>query len=226
VSEAIQSAAKEVADGKLNEHFPLVVWQTGSGTQFHMNVNEVISNRAISLLGGELGSKSPVHPNDHVNMSQSSNDSFPTIMHIAAVLQITQLLIPNLKTLHQALDNKAKEFADIIKIGRTHLQDATPLTLGQEFSGYAQQIKYGIERVQSSLPRLRLLAQGGTAVGTVPPRPKIPLIPPGNQHKERLRRQNSRPNLQNHRREIRNRPQQGIHPFPRATTLKASSPDF
>ena len=172
-----------------------------------MNVNEVISNRAISLLGGELGSKSPVHPNDHVNMSQSSNDSFPTIMHIAAVLQITQLLIPNLKTLHQALDNKAKEFADIIKIGRTHLQDATPLTLGQEWSGYEGMLSDDLERVESSLPRLRLLAQGGTAVGTVPPCPKITLIPPGNQHKERLRRQNSRPNLQNHRREIRNRSQ-------------------
>ena len=132
-----------------------------------MNVNEVISNRAISLMGGQLGSKNPVHPNDHVNMSQSSNDSFPTIMHIAAVLQITQHLIPNLHTLHEALDSKAKEFANIIKIGRTHLQDATPLTLGQEFSGYAQQIKYGIARVESSLPRLRLLAQGGTAVGTV-----------------------------------------------------------
>jgi len=133
-----------------------------------MNVNEVISNRAISLLGGILGSKSPVHPNDHVNMSQSSNDSFPTIMHIAAVLQITQHLIPNLQKLYEALDHKAQEFAHIIKIGRTHLQDATPLTLGQEFSGYAQQIKYGILRVESALPRLRLLAQGGTAVGTVP----------------------------------------------------------
>jgi len=163
-----------VAAGKLNDHFPLVVWQTGSGTQFHMNVNEVISNRAISMLGGELGSKKPVHPNDHVNMSQSSNDSFPTMMHIAAVLQTTRKLIPNLKTLHEALDNKAKEFADIIKIGRTHLQDATPLTLGQEFSGYAQQIKYGIERVETTLPRLRLLAQGGTAVGTVLPSPVKP----------------------------------------------------
>jgi fumarate hydratase, class II len=167
VSEAIQKAAKEVADGKLNEHFPLVVWQTGSGTQFHMNVNEVISNRAISLLGGELGSKNPVHPNDHVNMSQSSNDSFPTIMHIAAVLQITRHLVPNLHALQKALHAKSKEFSSIIKIGRTHLQDATPLTLGQEFSGYAQQIKYGIARVESALPRLRLLAQGGTAVGTV-----------------------------------------------------------
>ena len=214
MSEAIQAAAKEVAEGKLNEHFPLVVWQTGSGTQFHMNVNEVISNRAISLLGGELGSKSPVHPNDHVNMSQSSNDSFPTMMHVAAVLQITQLLVPNLKTLHEALDKKAKEFANIIKIGRTHLQDATPLTLGQEFSGYAQQIKYGIDRVESSLPRLRLLAQGGTAVGTVPPLINLPFTFPGNQHQERLRRQSSRPNLQDHRREIRNRPQQGILSLP------------
>jgi fumarate hydratase, class II len=132
-----------------------------------MNVNEVISNRAIALLGGQLGSKNPVHPNDHVNMSQSSNDSFPTIMHIAAVMQITQHLIPSLRTLYAALDKKSKEFKDIIKIGRTHLQDATPLTLGQEFSGYAQQIKYGISRVESALPHLRLLAQGGTAVGTV-----------------------------------------------------------
>jgi len=169
MSAAIQDAAREVADGKLNDHFPLVVWQTGSGTQFHMNVNEVISNRAISLLGGQLGSKDPVHPNDHVNMSQSSNDSFPTMMHIAAVMQITQHLIPNLKTLYAALDHKANEFKDIIKIGRTHLQDATPLTLGQEFSGYAQQVNYGIARVESALPRLRLLAQGGTAVGTVTP---------------------------------------------------------
>jgi fumarate hydratase class II len=139
-----------------------------------MNVNEVISNRAIALLGGELGSKNPVHPNDHVNMSQSSNDSFPTIMHIAAVMQITQHLIPSLKKLHAALDKKATEFKDIIKIGRTHLQDATPLTLGQEFSGYAQQIKYGIVRVETALPHLRLLAQGGTAVGTVLPRIPTP----------------------------------------------------
>jgi fumarate hydratase, class II len=132
-----------------------------------MNVNEVISNRAIELLGGVLGSKKPVHPNDHVNMSASSNDSFPTMMHIAAVLEITRLLVPNLQTLYSALDKKSKEFEDIIKIGRTHLQDATPLTLGQEFSGYATQIQYGIARVENVLPRLRLLAQGGTAVGTV-----------------------------------------------------------
>jgi len=136
------------------------------------------------------------------------------MMHVAAVLQITQLLVPNLKTLHEALDKKAKEFANIIKIGRTHLQDATPLTLGQEFSGYAQQIKYGIDRVESSLPRLRLLAQGGTAVGTVPPLINLPFTFPGNQHQERLRRQSSRPNLQDHRREIRNRPQQGILSLP------------
>lgn len=185
---AIQDAAQEVAGGKLNEHFPLVVWQTGSGTQFHMNVNEVISNRAITLLGGQLGSKDPVHPNDHVNMSQSSNDSFPTMMHIAAVLQITQHLVPNLCALQKALNGKANEFASIIKIGRTHLQDATPLTLGQEFSGYAQQIKYGIERVESALPRLRFLAQGGTAVGTVfclPPHSRGKLTS-GNQHEERI----------------------------------------
>jgi fumarate hydratase, class II len=153
-----------------------------------MNVNEVISNRAISLLGGELGSKNPVHPNDHVNMSQSSNDSFPTMMHIAAVIQITQHLIPNLEMLQQALDEKSKEFSGIIKIGRTHLQDATPLTLGQEFSGYTQQIKYGIERVKSALPRLRLLAQGGTAVGTVTPQIKILMT--GTQCEERIRCQN------------------------------------
>lgn len=149
-----------------------------------MNVNEVISNRAISLLGGELGSKNPVHPNDHVNMSQSSNDSFPTIMHIAAVLQITKHLVPNLHTLQKALEAKAKEFAGIIKIGRTHLQDATPLTLGQEFSGYAQQIKYGIARIESALPRLRLLAQGGTAVGTVVTVNMRLMI--GHQYKERI----------------------------------------
>lgn len=166
VGEAIQTAATEVLEGKLSEHFPLVVFQTGSGTQSNMNSNEVISNRAIELLGGVLGSKTPVHPNDHVNMSQSSNDTFPTVMHIAAVLEITKTLIPSLEALHKAVDDKAKEFAPIIKIGRTHLQDATPLTLGQEFSGYAAQIANGIERVKDTLPRLRFLAQGGTAVGT------------------------------------------------------------
>lgn len=166
VGEAIQTAATEVLEGKLSDHFPLVVFQTGSGTQSNMNSNEVISNRAIELLGGVLGSKTPVHPNDHVNMSQSSNDTFPTVMHIAAVLEITKKLIPSLEALHKAVDDKAKEFAPIIKIGRTHLQDATPLTLGQEFSGYAAQIANGIERVKDTLPRLRFLAQGGTAVGT------------------------------------------------------------
>ncbi|KAI8346773.1 fumarate hydratase [Blakeslea trispora] len=166
VSEAIQQAATEVIAGKHNDQFPLVVWQTGSGTQTHMNVNEVISNRAIEILGGQIGSKTPVHPNDHVNMSQSSNDTFPTAMHIAAVVEINQDLIPVLTELRDALEAKSNEFQDIIKIGRTHLQDATPLTLGQEFSGYVQQLTYGIERVQATLPRLSRLAQGGTAVGT------------------------------------------------------------
>lgn len=166
VGEAIQKAAQEVIDGKLTKDFPLVVFQTGSGTQSNMNSNEVISNRAIEMLGGKLGSKSPVHPNDHVNMSQSSNDTFPTVMHIAAVLEITQNLLPQLELLEKSLSQKASEFDKIIKIGRTHLQDATPLTLGQEFSGYVTQVKYGIERVKDTLPRLRHLAQGGTAVGT------------------------------------------------------------
>lgn len=163
---AIKQAAGEVADGKLNEHFPLVVYQTGSGTQSNMNANEVISNRAIEILGGVMGSKKPVHPNDHCNMSQSSNDTFPTVMHIAATTEISTQLLPKLKELRDALDSKAKEFSEIIKIGRTHLQDATPLTLGQEFSGYVQQLTYGIARVEAVLPRLSLLAQGGTAVGT------------------------------------------------------------
>ncbi|RYF98502.1 MAG: class II fumarate hydratase, partial [Caulobacteraceae bacterium] len=149
-----------------NDHFPLVVWQTGSGTQSNMNANEVISNRAIEMLGGEMGSKKPVHPNDHVNMSQSSNDTYPTAMHIAAAEQVVHDLIPALKHLHAALDAKAKAWADIIKIGRTHTQDATPLTLGQEFSGYAKQIENGIERIIQTLPALMQLAQGGTAVGT------------------------------------------------------------
>ncbi|GME68006.1 unnamed protein product [[Candida] boidinii] len=166
LSEAIQQAATEVAEGKLLEHFPLVVFQTGSGTQSNMNANEVISNRAIEILGGELGSKKPVHPNDHVNMSQSSNDTFPTVMHIAAVTEITNELIPSLTKLRDSLAKKSEEFKDIIKIGRTHLQDATPLTLGQEFSGYVQQLTNGIARVEASLEHLRFLAQGGTAVGT------------------------------------------------------------
>jgi fumarate hydratase, class II len=166
IGKAIEQAASEVASLKLIDHFPLVVWQTGSGTQTNMNANEVISNRAIEILGGKMGSKKPVHPNDHVNMSASSNDTFPTAMHIAAVLEIKEQLIPALTSLHGAIDAKSKEFESIIKIGRTHLQDATPLTLGQEFSGYAQQLEYGIERIETTLPRLLLLAQGGTAVGT------------------------------------------------------------
>ena len=136
-----------------DDHFPLVIWQTGSGTQSNMNTNEVISNRAIEILGGELGSKTPVHPNDHVNKSQSSNDTYPTAMHIATAVEIQNVLLPGLKKLMEALDDKAKEYADIIKIGRTHTQDATPLTLGQEFSGYVQQLKFGIERVEATLPR-------------------------------------------------------------------------
>ncbi len=163
---AIVRAAEEVVAGKLDEHFPLVVWQTGSGTQSNMNANEVIANRANELLGAPLGSKTPVHPNDHVNRGQSSNDTFPTAMHIAAMEQVHSELLPALGHLHAALQAKSKEFDSVIKIGRTHLQDATPLTLGQEFSGYVQQIGYGIERVQATLPRLAQLAQGGTAVGT------------------------------------------------------------
>src|SRR5580698_2913729 len=166
LGEAIVAAAQEVIDGKLDDQFPLAVWQTGSGTQSNMNANEVISNRAIEMLGGVMGSKSPVHPNDHVNMSQSSNDTYPTAMHIAAGEEIVRRLIPALKTLHDALDVKAKAWAGIIKVGRTHTQDATPLTLGQEFSGYVQQVANGIARVEMSLPMLMQLAQGGTAVGT------------------------------------------------------------
>lgn len=166
LGEVIIKAAQEVIDGKLNDHFPLVVWQTGSGTQSNMNANEVISNRAIELLGGVMGSKKPVHPNDHVNMSQSSNDTYPTAMHIAAAEYVTHHLLPGLRHLHDALDAKAKAFAHIIKIGRTHTQDATPLTLGQEFSGYAAQVASSIKRIELTLPGLYELAQGGTAVGT------------------------------------------------------------
>lgn len=165
-ADLIVQAADEVINGKLDEHFPLVVWQTGSGTQTNMNSNEVIANRAIEIAGGKLGSKSPVHPNDDVNKAQSSNDTFPTAMHIAAVEQITHHLIPNVTKLRDALAVKEKEFNDIIKIGRTHLMDAVPLTLGQEFSGYVQQLTYGLERIESCLPRLKELALGGTAVGT------------------------------------------------------------
>jgi fumarate hydratase class II len=163
---AIREAAQEVINGGLDDHFPLVVWQTGSGTQTNMNANEVISNRAIELLGGALGSKDPVHPNDHVNMSQSSNDVFPAAMAVATAEQVTHLLLPNLRLLRDALQAKSSEFAAIVKIGRTHLMDATPLTLGQEFSGYVQQLTNGIARAESTLPRLYELALGGTAVGT------------------------------------------------------------
>lgn len=164
--DAIATACDEVVAGKLDEHFPLVVWQTGSGTQTNMNANEVIANRANELLGGKLGEKSPVHPNDHVNMSQSSNDTFPTAMSVAAVVAIEERLLPAMEKLRSALLAKSKEFANVIKIGRTHLMDAVPLTLGQEFSGYCQQVAYGIERVNLTLPKLRELAIGGTAVGT------------------------------------------------------------
>ena len=163
---AIEQAASEVAGGRFDTHFPLVVWQTGSGTQSNMNSNEVIANRAIEILGGDIGSKHPVHPNDHCNMGQSSNDTFPTAMHIAAAREIKLTLLPALDHLQAALDKKVAQWADIIKIGRTHTQDATPLTLGQEFSGYAAQIRAGIRRVTESLGGLYELAQGGTAVGT------------------------------------------------------------
>ena len=166
LGKAIVEAAQEVIDGKLDDHFPLVVWQTGSGTQSNMNANEVISNRAIEMLSGTMGTKKPVHPNDHVNMSQSSNDTYPTAMHIACAEQIVHHLVPGLKRLHAALDEKAKAFSHIIKIGRTHTQDATPLTLGQEFSGYAAQVASAIKRIELTLPGLYELAQGGTAVGT------------------------------------------------------------
>ncbi len=166
VGETIVKAAQEVIDGKLNDHFPLVVWQTGSGTQSNMNANEVISNRAIEMLGGVMGSKKPVHPNDHVNMAQSSNDTYPTAMHIACAEQVTHELMPALAHLHAALKKKAVEFDHIVKIGRTHTQDATPLTLGQEFGGYAAQVSSSIHRIKQTLEGLYELAQGGTAVGT------------------------------------------------------------
>jgi fumarate hydratase, class II len=166
LADAIERAAGEVVEGRLIAHFPLVVWQTGSGTQSNMNINEVVANRANELLGKPLGSKQPIHPNDHVNRGQSSNDTFPTAMHIAAAEQVHRQLLPALEHLLAALESKAEAFGDIIKIGRTHLQDATPLTLGQEFSGYAHQVANGIARVKQTLPRLYELAQGGTAVGT------------------------------------------------------------
>jgi fumarate hydratase class II len=166
LGETIVRAAQEVIEGKLDAHFPLVVWQTGSGTQSNMNANEVISNRAIEMLGGEMGSKKPVHPNDHVNMSQSSNDTYPTAMHIACAEEINHRLLPALQKLRNALNDKAQAWKAIIKIGRTHTQDATPLTLGQEFSGYTQQVENGIARIEQTMPMLMQLAQGGTAVGT------------------------------------------------------------
>jgi fumarate hydratase, class II len=162
----IEQAAGEVIDGRLDDHFPLFVWQTGSGTQTNMNGNEVISNRAIELAGGELGSKSPVHPNDHVNMSQSSNDTFPTAMHIAAAIAIEQRLVPSVRALRDAIDAKANEYRDVVKIGRTHLQDAVPLTLGQELSGYVAQLDADLNRIEQAMPGLYELAIGGTAVGT------------------------------------------------------------
>src|ERR1700719_4040820 len=161
----IAAAADEVIAGKLDDHFPLRIWQTGSGTQTNMNANEVISNRAIEMAGGVLGSKKPIHPNDDVNMSQSSNDTFPTAMHIAAAEEVTRDLIPSVRRLRDALNKKAREFADIVKIGRTHLMDAVPLTLGQEFSGYVAQLEAGVKRIKAVLPEIYELALGGTAVG-------------------------------------------------------------
>src|SRR6266404_5751034 len=166
VAPAIIQAADEVIAGKLDDHFPLVVWQTGSGTQSNMNANEVIGNRAIELLGGQLGSKKPVHPNDHVNRSQSSNDTFPTAMHVAAVQEIVGRLIPSVEGLPNVLDDKARAFADIVKIGRTHLQDATPLTLGQEISGWVAQLEHAASTIDAAVPAVLELALGGTAVGT------------------------------------------------------------
>src|SRR5262245_44915590 len=165
-AELIARAADEVIAGKLDAHFPLSVWQTGSGTQTNMNVNEVIANRAIELAGGKLGSKDPIHPNDHVNMSQSSNDTFPTAMHVAAAVELTRRLVPSVRGLRDALDAKAREFADIVKIGRTHRQDAVPLTRGQEFSGYVAQLDASIARIEATVPGVLALAIGGTAVGT------------------------------------------------------------
>jgi fumarate hydratase class II len=166
LADAIIAAAAEVAAGKLDDHFPLVVWQTGSGTQTNMNANEVISNRGIEMLGGTMGSKVPIHPNDHVNMGQSSNDTYPTAMHVAAAMTARDVLLPGLRHLHKALVAKSEEFSDIIKIGRTHTMDATPLTLGQEFGGYAHQVAKAIQRIEAALPDIHELAQGGTAVGT------------------------------------------------------------
>ena len=183
-------------DGKLDDHFPLVVWQTGSGTQSNMNANEVISNRAIEMLGGMMGSKKPVHPNDHVNMSQSSNDTYPTAMHIACAEEIEHRLLPALQHLHAALEAKVAAWDDIIKIGRTHTQDATPITLGQEFSGYAPQVGNGIARIEQTMPKLMELAQGGTAVGTGP------------ECAGRLRQDGGRAHRRHHRHGLHHRAQQ------------------
>lgn len=166
LSDHIVKACDEIVAGKLKDHFPLVIWQTGSGTQTNMNVNEVISNRANEMLGSPLGAKKPIHPNDHVNMGQSSNDTYPTAMHVAVAIEIQRHLLPALAALHASFIKKAKEFAKVIKVGRTHTQDAVPMTVGQEFGAWAQQIEYGIERIRSTFPRLSYLAQGGTAVGT------------------------------------------------------------
>lgn len=166
IGDAVIQAAGEVIEGKFDDNFPLVVWQTGSGTQSNMNSNEVIANRAIEILGGVIGSKDPVHPNDHCNMGQSSNDTFPTAMHIATAMMVRDVLVPGLTKLAEGLEAKAEAFKDIIKIGRTHTQDATPLTLGQEFGGYAHQIRQGLARVEAAMPGIYELAQGGTAVGT------------------------------------------------------------
>ncbi|MCB1427439.1 MAG: class II fumarate hydratase, partial [Notoacmeibacter sp.] len=166
IASLIDRAAQEVAQGRLDDHFPLVVWQTGSGTQTNMNANEVIANRAIEMAGGAMGSKTPVHPNDHVNRSQSSNDTFPTALHVAVSREAHDRLLPALDRLHEALDDKAEAFGDIIKIGRTHTQDATPLTLGQEFSGYGAALDLGRSRIAAALADVHALAQGGTAVGT------------------------------------------------------------
>lgn len=166
IASTIVQVADEIIEGKLDDHFPLVIWQTGSGTQTNMNVNEVISNRGNEILGSKLGTKSPIHPNDHVNKGQSSNDTFPTAMHIAVAKKINEVLIPSLEKIIEAFDKKSKEFENIVKIGRTHLQDATPLTVGQEFSAWSAQLKFSVERIKDTLPRVYLLAQGGTAVGT------------------------------------------------------------
>src|ERR1700754_1655077 len=216
LGKVIVEAAQEVIDGKLDDHFPLVVWQTGSGTQSNMNANEVISNRAIEMMGGEMGSKKPVHPNDHVNMSQSSNDTYPTAMHIASAEEVARSVMPALEHLHAALKAKTAQFDHIIKIGRTHTQDATPLTLGQEFGGYAHQVAMSVRRIKETLYGLYELAQGGTAVGTGLNAP-IGLLGArrggyGRWHRsqrpDRLRREGGREDRRHHQAALRHRPQQ------------------